>query len=72
MHMSKIYNDFLTGLHFGRETYVTFRKSDGSIRDMRCSLGDAGVGYDKYARVFDLDKQEYRTVKAESILTVGW
>lgn len=70
--MAKIYNDLMTGLHYGKEAYVTFRKQDGTLRDMRCSLGDAGVGYEKYARVFDLDKQEYRTIRAESVLTVGW
>jgi hypothetical protein len=70
--MSKVYQDFLTGLHYQREAYVTFRKQDGTIRDMRCSLGDAGVGLKDYARVYDLDKQAYRTVKADSILTVGW
>jgi hypothetical protein len=70
--MSKVYQDFLTGLHYNKEAYVTFRKQDGTIRDMRCSLGDAGVGLKDYARVFDLDKQAYRTVKADSILTVGW
>ena len=70
--MSKVYQDFLTGLHYNKEAYVTFRKQDGTIRDMRCSLGDAGVGYAEYARVFDLDKQAYRTEKKDSILTVGW
>jgi hypothetical protein len=70
--MSKVYQDFLTGLHYNKEAYVTFRKQDGTIRDMRCSLGDAGVGLKDYARVYDLDKQAYRTVKADSILTVGW
>ena len=70
--MAKLYNDMMTGLHFGKEVYVTFRKADGTLRDMRCSLGDAGVGYEKYARVYDLDKEEYRTIRAESILTVGF
>lgn len=70
--MGNIYQNLMTGLHYNREAYVTFRKADGTLRDIRCSLGDAGVCYDKYARVLDLDKQEYRTIRADSVLSVGW
>ena len=49
---------------------VTFRKLDGSRRVMTCTWGDQGDCTDSYARVWDVENRGYRTVRADSIISV--
>lgn len=64
------------------ETVVTFTKVDGSEREMRCTLNDTLIPEDKHPkgtggvvdeltlRVFDLDKNEWRSFKMESVIKI--
>jgi len=61
---------------------VSFTKKDGSNRDMLCTLAESLIPEDKKPktentkfsddalRVFDLDKQEWRSFRWDSIKTV--
>lgn len=61
---------------------VSFTKKDGSSRDMLCTLAESLIPADKRPktentkfsdealRVFDLDKQEWRSFRWDSIKTV--
>lgn len=61
---------------------ITFTKSDGTERQMRCTLVESLIPSDKIPkgsgrttsdatqRVFDLDKQEWRSFKWESVKKV--
>jgi hypothetical protein len=61
---------------------VSFTKKDGSSRDMLCTLAESLIPSDKRPktentkfsdealRVFDLDKQEWRSFRWDSIKTV--
>lgn len=63
---------------------ITFTKSDGSAREMRCTLVESTIPTDKIPkntdrptstttqRVFDVDKQEWRSFKWESITHVSF
>lgn len=67
-------------------TKITFTKSDGSIREMLCTLAESKIPTDKLpktkseegsstigsaVRVFDLDKQEWRSFRFDSVITIG-
>lgn len=68
-------------LHFGGVT-VTFKKKDGTLRDMACTLHpDQIKSYDRKTDrtksvneevcvVFDEDKQEWRSFRYDSIVKV--
>lgn len=68
-------------LKFGPVT-VTFRKKDGSERTMKCTLNEDMVGVyekktdrvkqqsDETCPVFDLDKNEWRSFRYDSVLVV--
>lgn len=61
---------------------ITFTKTDGTDREMRCTLIEARIPTDKapkgtgrettdaVQRVFDLDKQEWRSFKWDSVKEV--
>jgi len=61
---------------------ITFEKSDGTTRTMRCTLAESLIPVDKRPkgsgssssettqRVFDLDKGEWRSFKWESVTEV--
>lgn len=61
---------------------ITFTKSDGTEREMRCTLVESAIPSDKIPkgtgreatdttqRVFDLDKGEWRSFKWESVTQV--
>lgn len=63
---------------------ITFTKSDGTEREMRCTLVESAIPSDKIPkntdrvvvpatqRVFDLDKQEWRSFKWESVKRVDF
>lgn len=64
------------------EVFVTFEKKDGTLREMRCTLKDGVVPtYEKKTEtdrkknnevmaVFDLDKNEWRSFRFDSIKEV--
>lgn len=61
---------------------ITFTKSDGTDREMRCTLVEGAIPTEKAPkgtgreaptttqRVFDLDKQEWRSFKWDSVKAV--
>lgn len=79
---TQVTKEYLLGLLHDRNIkslYITFTKSDGSERVMRCTLiddkipedkkpkGTGSVSSESTQRVFDLDKQEWRSFKLDSI-----
>ena len=75
----KIKNSLVSG-----PVRVSFTKKDGTPRDMLCTLSDSQIPEDKKPksettvkfseeaiRVFDLDKQEWRSFRWDSITSVG-
>lgn len=73
------FREWLTGLMKVQPIYVTFIKSDGSKREMRCSLREEDlVVYEKktdlvkeknddVCAVWDLDKSAWRSFRYDSI-----
>jgi hypothetical protein len=74
--------DWLKGLlHFGLVT-VTFTKKDGSEREMVCTLDSARIPEEKLPKgstrtkseeslaVFDVEKEEWRSFRWDSIVTI--
>lgn len=65
-----------------KDLCITFTKSDGTDRKMYCTLVESDIPSDKLPkgtgreapattqRVFDLDKQEWRSFKWESVKSV--
>jgi hypothetical protein len=63
---------------------ITFIKADGADRTMRCTLVESSIPSDKVPkgtgretaatnqRVFDLDKQEWRSFKWDSVTQVSF
>lgn len=63
---------------------ITFTKSDGTDREMRCTLIESAIPIDKIPkgtgreasattqRVFDLDKGEWRSFKWDSVKKVSF
>lgn len=64
---------------------ITFTKKDGTVRDMRCTLSEGRIPSDKRpttegtaktsgsaVRVFDLEKQEWRSFRWDSVTKVGF
>lgn len=61
---------------------VRFKKKDGTVRDMKCTLKeDLVVNYDKKSEkkkavnedvcsVFDLDKSEWRSFRYDSVISM--
>lgn len=61
---------------------VKFKKKDGTVRDMKCTLKeDLVVSYDKKSEkkktisedvcsVFDLDKNEWRSFRYDSVISM--
>jgi hypothetical protein len=68
----KSYDALMQALYNGQEAYVTFRKQDGTLRDMRCTMGADGQDFGNYARVWDRDEKGYRTILRHSLLMAGW
>lgn len=64
---------------------VTFTKSDGSSRDLRGTLNadlipsehypkrsEDTVHSDEYTRIFDLDKQQWRSFRFDSVTNISY
>jgi len=65
---------------------VTFTKKDGTLRDMRCTLSEGRIPTDKHpktegagakdsgsaVRVFDTEKQEWRSFRWDSVTKVSF
>lgn len=63
---------------------ITFTKSDGTDRDLFCTLIESNIPSDKAPkgtgreaptttqRVFDVDKQEWRSFKWEAVKTISY
>lgn len=61
---------------------ITFTKGDGTSREMRCTLREQLIPHDKLPkgtgreppdstqRVFDVDKQEWRSFKWDSVTSI--
>lgn len=62
----------------GRFVSVTFIKKDGTERSMLCRLGvtkylkggESKLNADKYLTVFDVQKEAYRAINKDTILSV--
>lgn len=62
----------------GRFVSVTFIKKDGTERSMLCRLGvtkhlkggESKLNADQYLTVFDVQKEAYRAINKETILSV--
>lgn len=70
-------------LHESKSVCVVFTKTDGTERKMQCTLNEAGIPKEKQPkettssttvgaaqRVFDVDKQEWRSFRWDSIKSV--
>lgn len=67
-----------------KDLRITFTKSDGTDREMRCTLVESAIPADKVPkgtgreaptttqRVFDLDKGEWRSFKWEAVKNVSF
>lgn len=79
------FRDWLIGVlkDDNRSTVVTFKKKDGTIRKMKCTRNlklipeeqhpSTGVGdSDTAIRVFDLEKQEWRSFIIENVMGVDY
>lgn len=69
--MNQKFENFVSALDTARDNTavrVTFTKQDGTTRDMLCTWGDKGDLTPTYARVFDVQKDGYRTVRADAII----
>lgn len=67
-----------------KDLRITFTKSDGTDREMRCTLVESAIPAEKLPkntgrsttetnqRVFDLEKQEWRSFKWESVKRVDF
>lgn len=74
--------DWLMGLLEEQNVRVQFEKLDGSLRNMNCTLKDAPVVEKKTQAVrkpneevlvvFDVDLQEWRSFRLDSIKEVGF
>ena len=74
--------DYLKGLLHATYLQVTFTKKDGTERKMRCTLLEQAIPEDKRpktegssftdeaVRVFDMEKQEWRAFRFDSIKNV--
>ena len=78
----KVFKDWLVShLKYGPVT-VTFKKKDGTLREMNCTLkSELAKDYEKKTErtktvnedtcpVFDLDKQEWRSFRYDAITSV--
>lgn len=75
---------WLTGVLRSSEVHLKFEKKDGSIREMKATLKpDMVIEYEKKTdkekvvneevlAVFDLDKQEWRSFRLESIKEINF
>jgi len=69
-----------------KDLCVTFTKKDGTVRDMRCTLCEGRIPADKQpktegstttdsgsaVRVFDTEKQEWRSFRWDSVTKVSF
>lgn len=69
-----------------KDLCVTFTKKDGTVRDMRCTLCEGRIPTDKQpktegtsgsdsgsaVRVFDTEKQEWRSFRWDSVTKVSF
>jgi hypothetical protein len=69
-----------------KDLCVTFTKKDGTLRDMRCTLSEGRIPSDKHpktesasakdsgsaVRVFDTEKQEWRSFRWDSVTKVSF
>lgn len=67
-----------------KNLFITFDKADGSERTMRCTLVEGKIPEDKkpkgtgressdsVQRVFDLDKQEWRSFKVDLVKEINF
>lgn len=69
-----------------KDLCVTFTKKDGTLRDMRCTLSEGRIPTDKQpknegtatkdsgsaVRVFDTEKQEWRSFRWDSVTKVSF
>ena len=80
--MDKETREALTAMIKSSGVLITFTKKDGTDRDMWCTLAEASIPEDKKPksentkfsddalRVFDLEKQEWRSFRWDSIKNV--
>jgi len=80
----KTFRDWLTSHLKMGEMSVTFIKKDGSERTIKCTLQESQVKYhekktdrvkevsEEVCPVFDLEKQEWRSFRYDSIKGVGF
>jgi hypothetical protein len=62
----------------GRFVSVTFQKADGTLRVMLCRLGvtkhlkggESKLNADQYLTVFDVQKEAYRAINRDTIVSV--
>lgn len=79
------FREWLLGLlkDDNKSTVVTFKKKDGTIREMRCTRNPKFIpedqqpktdseGSETSIRVFDLDKQEWRSFIVENVTKVNY
>jgi hypothetical protein len=69
-----------------KDLCITFTKKDGTLRDMRCTLSEGRIPTDKHpksegtstkdsesaVRVFDTEKQEWRSFRWDSVTKVSF
>lgn len=78
----KIFRDWLRGLLLTEEVSLKFKKQDGTIRDMFCSLKSDKLPpmletkakpkklNEDVLTMFDLDKKEWRSCRFDSIINI--
>lgn len=74
--------EWLRGMLRSQEATISFVKKDGSKRDMKCTLSESMIPFeqkpkgsgkaqsDEALAVFDLEKQEWRSFRFDSITKV--
>lgn len=50
---------------------VSFRKLDGSTRNMTCTWGEDGDIFTNRVVVWDVENRGYRSIRSDAILTVS-
>lgn len=78
------FKKWFAGLLHETEVNLKFVKANGELRDMRCTLNEANIPEDKHPKnsgrtkpedtiaVFDLEKQEWRSFRFDSIKEFTW
>lgn len=87
VNTSPEFKQWLTGLLHDeniKDVCVTFTKADGTQRELRCTLIESRIPAEKTpkesnrraseeaVRVFDIEKQDWRSFRWDSVLTVNF